>query len=169
MASAKDVRVLERSTSVALKDVRDPGLQATLMSFDKDGSGTVDLVELRAAAEAMRRTQAQGQLLKKVVLVLAVLILAMVGINAGLTFAVIEATRETEVSEGNLLEKGTDMPVATAAARQEVGVFGLLSLAHEELTSLEELTLPMGEVREGGGEEVDRRGQTDVGAARGTW
>ena len=145
MASAKDVRVLERSTSVALKDVADPGLQATLMSFDKDGSGTVDLVELRAAAEAMRRTQAQGQLLKKIVLVLAVLILAMVGINAGLTFAVIEATRETEVSEGNLLEKGTDMPVATAAARQEVSVFGLLGLAHEELTSLEELTLPMGE------------------------
>ena len=46
---------------------------------------------------------------------------------------------------------------------------GLLSLAHEELTSLEELTLPMGEVREGGGEEVDWRGRTDVGAVRGTW
>ena len=49
-AAPESVRVLEPSSgalnlSVALRDVADLGLQATLRGFDKDDSGTVDLVE----------------------------------------------------------------------------------------------------------------------------
>ena len=150
-AAPESVRVLEPSSgalslSVALRDVADPGLQATLRGFDKDDSGTVDLVELRAAAEVMRRTRAQGQVLKKVVLVLAVLLLVSVGINAALTFAVIEAAKELEVGWDDVLQvkgrKGSWSPVATASAVREVGVFELPSMRHEELSAMQELTLP---------------------------
>ena len=150
-AAPESVRVLEPSSgalnlSVALRDVADLGLQATLRGFDKDDSGTVDLVELRAAAEMMRRTRAQGQVLKKVVLVLAVLLLVSVGINAALTFAVIEAAKELEVGWDDVLQvkgrKGSWSPVATASAVREVGVFELPSMRHEELSAMQEMILP---------------------------
>ena len=150
-AAPESVRVLEPSSgalnlSVALRDVADLGLQATLRGFDKDDSGTVDLVELRAAAEMMRRTRAQGQVLKKVILVLAVLLLVSVGINAALTFAVIEAAKELEVGWDDVLQvkgrKGSWSPVATASAVREVGVFELPSMRHEELSAMQEMILP---------------------------
>ena len=150
-AAPESVRVLEPSSgalnlSVALRDVADLGLQATLRGFDKDDSGTVDLVELRALAELMRRTRAQGQVLKKVVLVLAVLLLVSVGINAALTFAVIEAAKELEVGWDDVLQvkgrKGSSSPVATASAVREVDVFELPSMRHEELSAMQEMILP---------------------------
>ena len=150
-AAPESVRVLEPSSgalnlSVALRDVADLGLQATLRGFDKDDSGTVDLVELRAAAEMMRRTRAQGQVLKKVILVLAVLLLVSVGINAALTFAVIEAAKELEVGWDDVLQvkgrKGSWSPVATASAMREVDVFELPSMRHEELSAMQEMILP---------------------------
>ena len=150
-AAPESVRVLEPSSgalnlSVALRDVADLGLQATLRGFDKDDSGTVDLVELRALAELMRRTRAQGQVLKKVVLVLAVLLLVSVGINAALTFAVIEAAKELEVGWDDVLQvkgrKGSWSPVATASAVREVDVFELPSMRHEELSAMQEMILP---------------------------
>ena len=150
-AAPESVRMPEPSSgalnlSVALRDVADLGLQATLRGFDKDDSGTVDLVELRAAAEVMRRTRAQGQVLKKVVLVLAVLLLVSVGINAALTFAVIEAAKELEVGWDDVLQvkgrKGSWSPVATASAVREVDVFELPSMRHEELSAMQEMILP---------------------------
>jgi len=88
-------------------------LQPTLTeAFDADGDGFIDSSELLAAAQLHKETKYVNSLLRKGLLVAGVLTAALIAVMGGLTYGIVDASKET-VTEGRaLMTKGTHEPVS---------------------------------------------------------
>ncbi|XRB04239.1 hypothetical protein NFJ02_20g41900 [Pycnococcus provasolii] len=88
-----------------------------LKAHDVSGDGYLDKTEFRNAISNEIAAVKSTKQLKMVVLVLAVLVIAICGVMTGLTYAVVEMSKETGVSSnGVMTKKGTNEAVSVAHA-----------------------------------------------------
>mmetsp|Transcript_1587 Transcript_1587/g.5458 ORF Transcript_1587/g.5458 Transcript_1587/m.5458 type:complete len:1019 (-) Transcript_1587:29-3085(-) len=96
-------------------------LAPTLKVFDQDGDGTVAPQELARAAELYRASKQTTKYLTRAVGALSLFMLLMLACITGLTFAVVELSKETKVSpDGRVTVAGTDQ-----TAKMENPYFGV--------------------------------------------
>lgn len=109
---------------------------------DEDGSGKIGLAEfeklhsiiaencskMEARKEAFKQDAAHehrfSSLYKKLLIALAVILVVMLGGNAGLTAAVVYATKDTKVSGGVLRDESTGLPLKVASTDTSVAPDG---------------------------------------------
>ena len=114
-----------------------------LRAIDKDQNGEIDLVELCEVLEELETSNRSRRLLKWVAIVTALFSLLTIAAIVGLTYAVVDLSKETTVSNQSLVSKDTGDTLATAKAKQSVGLGSLVSATPQELVDLESVILPM--------------------------
>jgi len=106
-----------------------------LRAIDKDQNGEIDLAELCEVLEELETSIRNRRLLKWVAIVTALFSLLTIAAIVGLTYAVVD------------LSKDTGETLATARAKQSVGLGSLVHTTPQELVDLESVILPMGNNR----------------------
>ena len=92
-------------------------LQPALGAFDVDGDGTIDPMELGRGAELYQASKDKVKQLTRLALALLLLMGIMLAAITGLTFTVVELSKETSTgSDGIQTVKGTSEPVKIASA-----------------------------------------------------
>jgi len=87
-------------------------------AYDKDGNGHIATDELVESAKLAIKTRKCNSMLWKFLLLGIFLVLALIGVNAGLTYGIVDANKDTQV-EGRILmvrnvEGDAEVPVATS-------------------------------------------------------
>ena len=96
-------------------------VQEVMKSFDTDASGTVDLSELASAAVAYKKSQDTTKMQQKIIVAILFILLITIGAITGLTFAVVELTKETKAVDGGVLKKaGTQDVIKVASVASQV-------------------------------------------------
>jgi len=89
-------------------------IQPMLKVFDEDGNGVVEPMELARAAKLYKLSKMTVRRLWLLSFSLLVLVLAMVGANAGLIYSIVDAAKDTGVDSNDVLvTKGTTKALAT--------------------------------------------------------
>jgi hypothetical protein len=127
MASADDgvgrMRGVSRSMSIVSRTLAisnfPPEVQALMTeAFDEDGDGHIASAELIESAKLTIATRKCNRMLWKGLGLTIFVVLALVGINAGLTYGIIDANKETQVEGRSLMVRHPggegDEPVATS-------------------------------------------------------
>ena len=87
-------------------------------AYDKDGNGHIATDELVESAKLTIKTRKCNRMLWKFLLLAIFLVLALIGVNAGLTYGIVDANKDTEVVEQSLMVRDVDgfaeVPVATS-------------------------------------------------------
>eukprot|EP00239_Pterosperma_sp_CCMP1384_P002946 CAMPEP_0197849444 /NCGR_PEP_ID=MMETSP1438-20131217/12094_1 /TAXON_ID=1461541 /ORGANISM="Pterosperma sp., Strain CCMP1384" /LENGTH=384 /DNA_ID=CAMNT_0043462133 /DNA_START=67 /DNA_END=1221 /DNA_ORIENTATION=- len=145
-------------------------IRAHLQVFDSDSSGLIEAAELAAIGRQHRDLQSHSNLLRKVVLLGATIGVILLLMSFGLSFAVYELSKETQIGSddvmhtisGSVVQVGnTDMtvvgenlvsktngatkPVATSEALQKIRVTPNKMYTNEELSTFEEFEFEDGE------------------------
>lgn len=124
MENIGDKVVVDEEAKLPMADVlqctRSQTLKAHLLNADVNNDGFISTGELLLVARADLDAKAQAKRWWKLSLVLLAIILASLAANVGLTFAVVDANKDTEVSDsGALVQKGeAESYIGTAALRQ---------------------------------------------------
>ncbi|KAF5826642.1 hypothetical protein DUNSADRAFT_2459 [Dunaliella salina] len=96
-------------------------LRRRVESLDKDGDGTIDLLELQETLKADYRTHKANKQLKVIILFIFGTLLLSIGATCGTTYAMVSFLKDSEVSdEGVLRSTKSHGPVRTGAARGSV-------------------------------------------------
>ena len=89
------------------------GPTAMMRGYDRDGDGNFSRDEVRAMAADFIKEKKTRRLATKAVIAMGVVILLIIGLNAGLTAAIVFLSRDTEVDgSGRIMVKGTDTPAS---------------------------------------------------------
>jgi len=104
-------------------------LQKELAVFDNDGEGSIDAHELALAARAYQAQRNRSKLILRGALVLAVILMSLVAVMAGVMFVVVDAAKDTEASSAKLADRETGKALRTStgvlqANMSEVSLFG---------------------------------------------
>jgi len=93
-------------------------------AFDPDGDGHISTDELVEGAKISIQTRKFNRMLWKGLAVAIFVVLALVGLNAGLTYGIVDANKDTEVQGRALMvrEKGMDAEVPVATSNNEITV-----------------------------------------------
>mmetsp|Transcript_25920 Transcript_25920/g.58425 ORF Transcript_25920/g.58425 Transcript_25920/m.58425 type:complete len:270 (-) Transcript_25920:193-1002(-) len=93
-------------------------------AYDDDGDGHISTDELVEGARIKMRTEKCNRILWRGIGLAVVLVVALIGLNAGLTYGIIDANKDTEVQGRALLvrEKGMDAEVPVATSNNEITV-----------------------------------------------
>jgi len=87
-------------------------------AYDKDGNGHIATDELVESAKLAIKTRKCNSMLWKFLLLAIFLVLALIGVNAGLTYGIVDANKETKVEGRILMVRDDDglaeVPVATS-------------------------------------------------------
>jgi len=87
-------------------------------AYDKDGNGHIATEELVESAKLAIKTRKCNSMLWKFLLLAIFLVLALIGVNAGLTYGIVDANKDTEVEGRILMVRDVDglaeVPVATS-------------------------------------------------------
>ena len=117
--------VLRRSNqegSVSISTLPDK-VQPALKIFDQDGDGTVDPKELMRAAEMYQQSKQSQNRMRKFIIGLVLFIIALIGINAAMTFMMVELAKETKAEPDGIMRvntiDGTKGAVVRTAANGE--------------------------------------------------
>ena len=117
--------VLRRSNqegSVSISTLPDK-VQPALKIFDQDGDGTVDPKELMRAAEMYQQSKQSQNRMRKFIIGLVLFIIALIGINAAMTFMMVELAKETKAEPDGIMRvntiDGTKGAVVRTAANWE--------------------------------------------------
>jgi hypothetical protein len=101
-------------------------IRTVLAGWDLDGSGTVDVNELMAAAAAQKKMQKRVDFLKRLVLLAMILAIVLGAATFGLSLAAVELSKETETDDSGLMvSKKHGTPVAVSEAASAVGLLDL--------------------------------------------
>jgi len=115
-------------------------------AYDDDGNGHISTEELVEGARLKIRTEKCNSMLWKGIGLAVFLVVALVGLNAGLTFGIIDANKDTEVQGRALMvrEKGMDaeVPVATGNNEVTVSLATLPFLPSSAVSHVENLAFP---------------------------
>ena len=101
--------VLRRSNqegSVSISTLPDK-VQPALKIFDQDGDGTVDPKELMRAAEMYQQSKQSQNRMRKFIIGLVLFIIALIGINAAMTFMMVELAKETKAEPDGIMRAST--------------------------------------------------------------
>ncbi len=101
-------------------------VQDKLKELDLSGDGKIDAKEIIAGMQALQRERQKTRQLFWLVIFLGILMCLLLGTMCGLLFAVIEMTKESKISNGMMLVKGTNDPVRVASTDFTV-IDGVLS------------------------------------------
>lgn len=112
-------------------------LRAPLNAFDVDGDGTVAPLELARGAELYQKSKKKAKRLTQAVIGLTVVLAVLLAAFAGITFVVIELSKDTTVeNDGTTLTKTGEGVMKVGKAAFEGGMSSLLpDAAFEKLTS----------------------------------
>ena len=117
--------VLRRSNqegSVSISTLPDK-VQPALKIFDQDGDGTVDPKELMRAAEMYQQSKQSQNRMRKFIIGLVLFIIALICINAAMTFMMVELAKETKAEPDGIMRvntiDGTKGAVVRTAANGE--------------------------------------------------
>jgi len=93
-------------------------------AYDDDDDGHISTKELVEGARIKIRTEKCNSLLWKGIGLAVVLVVALIGLNVGLTYGIIDANKDTEVQGRALMvrEKGMDAEVPVATSNNEITV-----------------------------------------------
>ncbi|EKX40662.1 hypothetical protein GUITHDRAFT_75312, partial [Guillardia theta CCMP2712] len=95
--------------------------QQQLQMIDINGDGALDSNEILAGVAALKSERAKSRLYSNFLIILSILSLLTLGAVFGLTYAVVEITKESEVHPGGVMTvKGTNEPVRVASTEFEV-------------------------------------------------
>ena len=87
-------------------------------AYDKDGNGHIATDELVESAKLTVKTRKFNSMLWKFLGLAIFLVLALIGVNAGLTYGIVDANKDTEVVGRSMLVRDVDgeaeVPVATS-------------------------------------------------------
>ena len=119
------------------------GPTAMMRGYDRDGDGNFSRDEVRAMAADFIKEKKTRRLATKAAIVMGLIILLVVGLNAGLTAAIAFLSRDTEVDgSGRVMVKGTDTPASIEnphiTTRTVTSLNQSLTVAREEARSLSE-------------------------------
>jgi hypothetical protein len=114
-----------------------------LQTIDKDQNGEVDMAELCEVLEELETSQRNRRLLKWVTIRTALFSLLTIAAIVGLTYAVVDLSKDTSVSNNSLVSKDTGMTLATAQAKQVKDLGSLVSASPEQLVYLESVILAL--------------------------
>ena len=110
----------EGSVSIAALPAK---VQPALKVFDADGDGTVDPKELMRAAEMYQQSKQSQNRMRKFIIGLVLFIIALIGINAAMTFMMVELAKETKAEPDGIMRvntiDGTKGAVVRTAANGE--------------------------------------------------
>ena len=121
-----------------------------LKAMDKDGNGELDLGEVCEVLDEMATVEKQRRLLKWVAGIMGVFTLLSIAAIVGLTFAVVDLSKDTSLSEGGVLQsRSGDATVATGQVISVQNLTDVYKLASADLQSITSLVIP-----EGDGERV---------------
>jgi hypothetical protein len=113
------VRALLAAKSIA------PALRARIAAADADGDGSLSPDEVLGVLRSELALASERRVLRRVAAALAFGLVLAVAAVAGLTFAVVAASKDTASSGGALVDKASGAPLATGAARGVQELFGL--------------------------------------------
>ena len=119
-----------------------------LQAMDRDGNGELDLGEVCEVLDEMAMVEKQRRLLKWVAAIMGVFTLLSIAAIVGLTFAVVDLSKDTSLSDGGVLQsRSGDTTVATGQVVQLRNVSGLYQASPSELQSVSALIMAEGEVQ----------------------
>ena len=100
-----------------------PGILSN--AYDDDGNGHISTKELVKAAELSIKVRKYNIMLWKGIGLAAFIVVALIGLNAGLTYGIIDANKDTEVQGRALMvrEKGMDAELPVTTSNNEIVIF----------------------------------------------
>jgi len=114
----------EVSSTLAISDfpVEIQGILSN--AYDDDGNGHISTKELVKAAELSIKVRKYNIMLWKGIGLAAFIVVALIGLNAGLTYGIIDANKDTEVQGRALMvrEKGMDAELPVTTSNNEITV-----------------------------------------------
>ena len=108
-------------------------------SYDEDGDGNFSRDEVHAMASDFVKEKKTRRLATKAAIAMGMVIILVVGLNAGLTAAIVFLSRDTEVDgSGRVMVKGTDTPATIENPHITTRTLTSLTVAGEETRFLSE-------------------------------
>ena len=112
-----------------------------MRSYDKDGDGKFSRDEVHAMAGDFIKEKKTRRLATKAAIAMSVLILLVVGLNAGLTAAIVFLSKDLKVTTGGLLTPDNKQVAKVAVAKQFIPL-GLASyMTQSELLTIDKVAL----------------------------
>ena len=143
-ANSFEVEVEPNPPAEETSEAAAPGrysIATTVMrSYDKDGDGKFSKDEVHKMAEDFVKEKNTRRLATKAAIAMGVLILLVVGLNAGLTAAIVFLSKDVQVSNNGLLSANSN--VAKVAVAKQTIPLGLASyMTHAELMSIDKVMI----------------------------
>jgi len=114
-----------------------------LQAIDKDQNGEVDLAELCEVLEELETSQRNRRILKWVAIVTALFSLLTTAAIVGLTYAMVDLSKDTSVFNNVLVSKDGGNTLATAKVLQPVPLGALVNFTPQQLVDLVSVILPV--------------------------
>ena len=108
---------IEKSMSVTSK---------VMYGYDRDGDGKFSRDEVHAMAADFMKEKKTRRLATKAAIAMGVVILLVVGLNAGLTAAIVYLSKDVQVKNGRLTDPATGKPLQVDSASMTVASDGTL-------------------------------------------
>lgn len=138
-ARSSSVRLPAREDGAIAIDSFPEDMQKVLTdTFDKDGNGIISSEELIEAVHAFRFAKDANKFLRRGLAASGVALLAMIGANAGLTYAIIDANKETQV-QGRSLVTLEDEPVSVNTNEIELSLPAIAFLPSETVVKVDDI------------------------------
>ena len=84
-----------------------------LDKLDKDGDGEINAVDIASYVDKKMQQKTKLKYWRLAAFAAFVMLVVALGVNMGLTYAVVEMSKETKVDHGNMVDKTTSDVVAT--------------------------------------------------------
>lgn len=121
-------------------------LRARLVTADANGDGLISLEELLAVVDSEISYKKERNLLRKIVAVIGIAVLLIISAVVGLTYAVVELSKDTKVDGQVQVNKATGLPVGTASVRYTADLRDAWSSTNmDEFSTLDTIQVPYGE------------------------
>ena len=130
-------RDAETGTAIPLEGLPEE-VRERLLAFDVDGDGHISRDELIRAAEVYRDSVRSVRRMTKIIIALTAVLAAVVGCIGGLTYGIIEATKETKV-EGSMLTTPYGDAVSVNTNQISIPVAALAFMPAEVASNLDNI------------------------------
>ena len=135
-----DVRSLLKSQSLS------PSLREQIQKTDLDDNGVISVDELLKVLKTERMLRRERNLLIRIVSALAVACVLIIAAVAGLTYAVVHLTKDTNVQNNILVSKDTSDAISTASMQATYPLKDWYKVqSMSELEGLTQITIPYGD------------------------
>jgi len=108
-------------------------------TFDQDGDGAIDAGELLAAAQLFRQTKATNRLLRRGVYAALAMSAALVAAVTGLTYGIVDASKDTTVAGRALLTREEE-PVSVGTNELQLSLAALAFMPGDVAAKIDDVT-----------------------------